>query len=127
MSRRDDWEPKLVEMLAHVYAAVNWRKVSGSKFAWDVWNHRVRAAATRATVGEFLSRLANYFGLQSLPPEAVELAQALRPDEGEVLNAVYAEHVPIAMRAVMLAREWRGQGSTKQRQASLLESEEVRS
>jgi hypothetical protein len=104
---RDQYEPLLVELLAHVYRAVDWRKAAGSKYRWDVWNHRIRAAATRGTLGAFTSRLANYFGLQSLPPETVEIIEALRPYEAEVLDLVYTEHVPIAMAAVVAATDRR--------------------
>jgi hypothetical protein len=100
---REHVEPLLIELLAHIYRAVNWRKAAGNKYRWDVWNHRIRAAATRGTLGAFTSRLANAFGLQSLPPETVELLEALKPYEAEVLDLVYTEHVPIAMAAVLLA------------------------
>jgi hypothetical protein len=64
----------------------------------------VRAASTRPTLGEFLSRLANHFGLQQVPPQAVEIAQELRPWESALLDLAYREHIPLAMRAVMAAK-----------------------
>lgn len=106
--QREELERLLVELLAIVYGAVDWRRAAGSKFRWDVWNHRVRAAATRATIGGFVSRLCNHFGLQSLPPEALELVERLRPHEAAALDLVYSEHVPIAMAAVVRAKERRG-------------------
>jgi hypothetical protein len=108
---REIYEPLVVELLSHVYRAVDWRKAAGSKFRWDVWNHRVRAAATRGTLGAFTSRLANYFGLQSLPPEAIAVLEELRPYEAEVLDLIYTEHVPIAMAAVVAATGRRKGGS----------------
>jgi hypothetical protein len=111
---REAYEPLLVELLAIIYGAVDWRRAAGSKFRWDVWNHRVRAAATRGTIGAFCSRLANYFGLQSLPPEAVALVDQLRPYEAEALDLVYTEHVPIAMAAVIRAKGGRKEGNDGQ-------------
>jgi hypothetical protein len=102
-SNRDVYEPLVVELLAYIYRAVDWRKAAGSKYRWDVWNHRIRAAATRGTLGAFASRLANYFGLQSLPPETIEVLEELRPYEAEALDLIYTEHVPIAMAAVVAA------------------------
>ena len=104
-SQAAQWEEILIEFLAHVYRRIPWRKISTSKNAWDVWNHRVRAAATRGTMGEFASRLCNWFGLQHLPPRAIMLLEALRPDERQVLDMLYREHIPYAMRAVMLAKQ----------------------
>jgi len=102
---RAEYEPLILELLALIYGSVDWRRAAGSKFRWDVWNHRVRAAATRGTIGAFCSRLANYFGLQSLPPDAVDLVERLRAYESEVLDLIYTEHVPIAMAAVVRSRD----------------------
>ncbi len=99
-------EMKLVEMLAYVYRTVPWRKVR-VKSPHDVFNHRVRWAASRLTLYEAVSRLCNAFGLQSLPPDAVRLCQELRPYERELLNRLRAEHIPLCMMAVLRAKEMR--------------------
>lgn len=100
-------ESKVVELLAHMYAAVPWGKMRSSKNPHDVFNHRVRAASRRATLYEAVSKLANYFGLQSLPVRAAELVQELRPIEREVLDKLYSEHVMMSMLGILKAREWR--------------------
>jgi len=97
---RDD----LTELLAQVYLAIEWRRIHTSKNAWDIWNHRLRAAATRATMGAFVSSLCDYFSVQSLPPDATALADALEPHASEVLDYVCTEHIPVAMRAVARAK-----------------------
>ncbi len=102
-------EDKLIDMLAIIYNTVDWKKMRTSKNANDIFNHRVRAASRRANLYEAISKLANYFGLQSLPVEAIELMQELRPIEREVLNKLYAEHVAISMLAIMRAKEMRKQ------------------
>ncbi len=94
-------EADFVTLLAHIYGAVRWRSLSTSKNPWDIWNHRLRAASTRPTLGEAVSRLANHLGLQAIPPAAVALCVQLRPYEAALLDLAYREHIPLAMRAVM--------------------------
>ncbi|HOM98117.1 MAG TPA: hypothetical protein PLY41_07425 [Acetomicrobium sp.] len=105
MSQED--ENRIVEMLALVYNAVDWKKMRTSKNPHDIFNHRVRAASRRGTIFEAISKLANYFGLQSLPTGVIRIAQQLRPIEQEVLNKLYAEHIPMSMLAIMRAKEMR--------------------
>ncbi|MCM8900590.1 hypothetical protein KVG29_05025 [Caldicoprobacter algeriensis] len=100
-------EDKTVELLAIVYNTINWSKMRTSKNPHDIFNHRVRAASRRATLNEAISKLSNYFGLQSLPTEAIRLTQELRPYERAVLNKMYMEHIPMSMLAIMLAKEKR--------------------
>jgi len=105
MSQED--ENRIVEMLALVYNAIDWKKMRTSKNPHDIFNHRVRAASRRGTIFEAISKLANYFGLQSLPTGVIRIAQQLRPIEQEVLNKLYAEHIPMSMLAIMRAKEMR--------------------
>lgn len=100
-------EEKIIKLMAIIYNAIDWRKMHTSKNPYDIYNHRVRAASRRATLYEAVSKLANYFGLQSLPAEAIELVQELRPIEREVLNKLYTEHIPISMLAIIKAKELR--------------------
>jgi len=106
-------EEKTVELLAIVYNTINWGKMHTSKNPHDVFNHRVRAASRRATLFEAISKLANYFGLQSLPTEAIQLTQELRPYERVVLNKMYMEHIPMSMMAIMRAKERRRKNKGK--------------
>lgn len=102
-----DIEDRWTELLAHIYMSIRWSRINTRHNAWDIWNHRVRAAATRGTLGEFTSRLANHFGLQSLPEDAVVLVDALQPHTRELLDLTYREHIPISMRAVSRAKAWK--------------------
>jgi len=100
-------EKQIIELLAIIYNTIDWKKMHTSKNPHDIFNHRVRAASRRATLYEAVSKLANYFGLQSLPVEAVDIMQQLRSSEREVLNKLYTEHVAISMLAIMRAKEMR--------------------
>lgn len=95
-------EAQFVELLAEIYRRINWRKIR-VKSPHDVWNHRVRAAARMPTLGQFVSKLSNFFGLQSCSVRALQLEAALRPYERELLNLAFREHIPIAMRAALMA------------------------
>lgn len=105
MSLEEKIEEQLVELLAIIYNTIDWKKMKTSKNPHDIFNHRVRAASRRATLYEAMSKLANYFGLQSVPVEAISIMQDLRPHEREVLNKMYMEHIPISMLAIMRAKE----------------------
>lgn len=98
-------EDMIVYFLAIIYSNISWRKIKTNKNAHDVFNHRVRAASRRGTLYEFASRLCNYFGMQSIPFEAQELLELLRPYEREVLNLLQREHIPYCVRAIIKAKE----------------------
>lgn len=100
-------EKKVIELLAIIYNTIDWAKMRTRHGSYDIFNHRVRAASRRATLYEAVSKLANYFGLQSLPQEAIVITQELRPYERDVLNKLYLEHIPMSMLAIMRAKEIR--------------------
>jgi len=114
-------EDKLVTALALVYKQIPWGKMRTRHNPWDIFNHRVRSASCRKTIGEAFSRLANYFGLQSLPAQAVPIILELRQCEREALDKMYREHVLISMMAIMRAKEM------KTGQYSLFSTKEVKS
>ena len=98
-------EEKVVDLLAVIYARVPWGKMKTSKNPHDIFNHRVRAASRRTTLYELVSKLCNYFGLQSLALEAQSLVDELRPYEDEILNTLSREHIPFCVRAILRAKE----------------------
>lgn len=120
-------EQQIIELLAVIYNSVDWKKMRISKNSHDVFNHRIRAASRRATLYESVSKLANYFGLQSLPVEAIELVQNLRSYEREVLSKLYAEHVPMSMLAIMRAKELRDKKKHAKQTGVQIETELVSS
>jgi hypothetical protein len=97
---------KLIELLAHIYNAVPWSKMRG-RYSVDVFSHRVVACATRPTLPEAISKLCGFFGLQSIPPEALKLLEALKGDEIAVLAELYSSGIYYATAAAVRARELR--------------------
>jgi len=131
-------EDKTIELLAIIYNAVDWGKMRTNKNPYDIFNHRIRAASRRATLFEAVSKLANYFGLQSLPAvsklanyfglqslpeEAIRIANELREYERETLNRLYTEHVPMSMLAIMRAKEIREERKKNKNQIFIFEEE----
>ncbi len=106
---QSEYEIVLVDFLAIIYNRIRWGKMKTSKNPHDIFNHRVRAASRRATLYEFASRLCNYFGLQTLPTEAQELLDIMRPVEMQVLNALSSEHIPYCVRGIVRAKELKQQ------------------
>jgi hypothetical protein len=109
MSVRDsvpeDVRERFVLLLAYIYGSIRWNKIRTSKNPWDIWNHRLRHCATRPTLGEFVSRLCNQFGLQSIGPAPAQILQELIPFEEKLLDLAYREHVPLAVSAIMESRK----------------------
>jgi len=108
MSR--ELEDLIVEALAEVYMSIPWAKMRTRHSAWDIFNHRVRAASRKRNISEAFSKLANYFGLQSLPTTVIAAIEQLRQyGDDVVLNKIYSEHVVISMKAIMRATELKKQ------------------
>jgi len=100
-------EEALIQLLAIIYRKIPWNKIRTSKNAHDIFNHRVRASARREKIYEFTSKLCNYFGLQSIPYEAIEKIEILKPNEEAILQQLSNEHIPISVKAIMLAQSWK--------------------
>lgn len=95
------------ELLALVYWKAGAKLAKSRHNAHDVFNHRVRFCAGSATLGAFVSRLANKWGIQSLSPRALELVTALEPVEAAVLHYLSTEHIPACARAIIIVQRWR--------------------
>ena len=96
---------QLTRLLAHIYRSIDWRRIRTSKSRYDIWNHRVRAAAKRPTLAEFASRLCNFFGVQSLPLAAIALIETLQPHEHACLNYINRNHIYIATKSAIMWRQ----------------------
>ena len=96
---------QLARLLAHIYRSIDWRRIRTSKSRYDIWNHRVRAAAKRPTLAEFASRLCNFFGVQSLTREAIALIEALQPHERACLNYIDRNHIYLATKSAVLWKQ----------------------
>lgn len=103
----NDIRSLLIDLLAIVYNRISWSKMKTRHNPHDIFNHRVRAAARRANINQFASKLCNYFGLQTLPTETINLLWALEEVQEKALNMLYQEHIPICVMAIAKAKEIR--------------------
>jgi len=85
---------KLIELLRAVYNRANWSKITGrgriSKF--DVFAHRVKAAAYQDTVPKFLDKLCHGLSLQSVDVDP-GIITVLDLHRDEVLSALRQETI----------------------------------
>lgn len=96
---------KLIEFLAAIYAGVRWRRMRTRHSSYDIWQHRLYAAATRPTLGEFGSRLCNMLGIQALPLGAARLLVELKPYEDDLLDLIHRESNSLATLSALRASE----------------------
>jgi hypothetical protein len=104
-------EEKLVNVLAHVWNHVNWRRIRGRRYI-DVFEHRLEYAKYEPDIPSVLQRLGNSLSIQglNLPVEDVEF---LRKCEGEALDMLRRWAKLLALKASVKARELRGGGGEK--------------
>jgi hypothetical protein len=100
-------------LLATIYDKAGKQLSKSRHSAHDVFNHRVRFRANCPSVGQFVSKLSNEWGIQSLPPNALELVDALEPCERDVLRYLRTEHIPACMRAIVIVQRWREERKTQ--------------
>jgi hypothetical protein len=98
-------ESDLIEFLARIYAAVPWHRMRTSRPRWDIWDHRLRQAATRLNLQEFASKLCNHLDLQSLPRDALDYLARLEGADEAVLERIYRAHSVVAARSAARAEE----------------------
>jgi len=96
---------KVSRLLAFVYVKAGPKLARSRHSAYDVFNHRVRFCAGAATLGRFISRLSNAWGIQSLPMEALEIVEDLEPREDAVLHYLSTEHIPACARGIAIAHQ----------------------
>lgn len=104
-------EEKLVNVLAHVWNHVSWRRIRGRRYI-DVFEHRLEYAKYEQDIPSVLQRLGNSLSIQglNLPVEDVEF---LRRCEGEALDMLRRWTKLLALKASVKARELRGGGGEK--------------
>lgn len=98
-------EEEIIKLLALIYNKIPWKKINTSKNAHDVFNHRVRSASRRKNIQEFVTKLCNYFSIQSLPSECTDYIENLRSVEQIVLDKINKEHIPICVKSIVYAKK----------------------
>jgi hypothetical protein len=102
-------EEKLVNVLAHVWNHVSWRRIRGRRYI-DVFEHRLEYAKYEPDIPSVLQRLGNSLSIQGLN---LPVEDFLRKCEGEALDMLRRWAKLLALKASVKARELRGGGGEK--------------
>ncbi|MCI4407509.1 MAG: hypothetical protein JHC26_00320 [Thermofilum sp.] len=96
-------EERWVNVLAHIYASVKWKRIRGRR-PLDVFEHRLEFSKYEPDVPTVLQRLGNTLGLQGLniPVEDVEY---LRQHEEEAMDMLRKWTKLLALKASVKAKE----------------------
>jgi len=93
-----------VEVLAHVYKAVNWRQVCRNRSAYDVFEHRLEFSKYEPDIPSVLQRLCNSLSLQA-PPLPLDDIEFLRENEKEALKVLRKWTKLLVLKAAKRAKE----------------------
>ncbi len=97
-------EEAWVELLAHIYRAVDWKKVARSKISYDIFEHRLEFARYERGIPEFIQKLCNTLSLQA-PPLPLDAVEFLRRHEPEAMNMVRRMGKLLTLKAAQRAKE----------------------
>jgi hypothetical protein len=100
-------EERLVNVLAHIWNQVRWRRIRGRR-PLDVFEHRLEYAKYEPDIASALQRLANTLSIQgvSAPLEDVEF---LRQCNEEAMDVLRKWTKLLALKASVKAKELRAQ------------------
>ena len=78
-------ESAWVEVLAHIYKSVKWKKVAKGRSAYDVFEHRLCFARYEKDIPSVIQRLCNTLSLQA-PPLPLDKVEFLRQNEKDAMK-----------------------------------------
>jgi len=107
-------EEAWVEVLAHIYRAVDWRKVARSRSPYDIFEHRLSFARYERSVPDVIQRLCNTLSLQA-PPLPLDKVEFLRQNEVVAMDVLRRWTKLLTLKAAQRAREMRKAKREKER------------
>ena len=87
MSLKSETETNLKTLLRTVNDCVNWKKVAGKRSRYDIYAHKIKAAAHQQGISTFMEKLCHSLGVQSIRIDTAVIRQ-LEEDREAVLKAV---------------------------------------
>jgi len=103
-------EERWVNVLAHIWIQVRWRKIRGRRHI-DVFEHRLEYAKYEADVASALQRLANSLSIQGVVAPIDDI-QGLRRCNETSMDVLRRWTKLLALKASLRARELRGGGES---------------
>lgn len=97
-------ERKVVEVLAYIYRAVDWKRMHTSKISYDIFEHRLEFARHEKTMPELIQKLCNKLSLQA-PPLPLDDVEYLRNHESEALSMIRKIGKLLTLKAAKRAKQ----------------------
>lgn len=86
-----EFEKELKQLLLSVYNAANWKKIAKAHSRYDIFSHKIRAAAGEENMRAFFNQLCYSLGLQSCVEVSAELINWLDQQREQVFHALRYE------------------------------------
>jgi len=97
-------EEAWVDLLAHIYKAVDWKKTARNKSAYDIFEHRLEFSRYEPDIPSVIQRLCNTLSLQA-PPMPLDTIEFLRQHEKESLRILRKMPKLLTLKAAQRAKE----------------------
>ena len=104
MELNKEIEENWIEVLAHIYKAVNWKKVARSKNAYDIFEHRLEFARYEPDVPSLIQKLCNTLSLQA-PPLPLDRVEFLREHEMDAMKLLRKMPKLLTLKSAKRAKE----------------------
>ena len=106
MQLTDELEKAWIEVLAHVYKAVNWKNIARNRSAYDIFEHRLEYSRHEPNVPGVIQKLCNTLSLQA-PPLPLDKIDFLRKNEKEAMKVLRSMPKLLTLYAAQRAKELR--------------------
>lgn len=97
-------EEAWTELLAHIYKAVDWKRVAKSKNAYDIFEHRLEFSRYEPDIPSVIQKLCNTLSLQA-PPLPLNVIEFLREHEKDAMRVLRKMPKLLTLKAAHRARE----------------------
>lgn len=114
-------EEAWTELLAHIYKAVDWKKVARNKNAYDIFEHRLEFSRYEPDIPSVIQKLCNTLSLQA-PPLPLNVIEFLREHEKDAMRVLRKMPKLLTLKAAHRAREMKKMKKAE-RDASVKETE----
>lgn len=101
---QSDVEEKLVNVLAHIYKAVDWKRMNTSKISYDIFEHRLNFAKNQRGVPEMIQKLCARLSLQA-PPLPLDDVEFLRDHENDAMKMITDYGKLLTLKSAKRAKE----------------------
>ncbi len=97
-------EEAWTELLAHVYKAVDWKRIARNRIPYDIFEHRLEFSRYEPDVPSVVQRLCNALSLQA-PPLPLDVIEFLREHNKDAMRVLRKMPKLLTLKAAQRARE----------------------